>query len=68
VGDRDPGSPAGAMISLDGRRLVISRTVNANTDIWTLDLGRGLFTRLTFDAAGETGPIWSPDGSRVVFY
>ncbi len=37
-------------------------------DIWLLDLERGgLPTPFTFDAANDRSPIWSPDGSRVVF-
>jgi dipeptidyl aminopeptidase/acylaminoacyl peptidase len=36
-------------------------------DIWHFDIGRGLRTRFTFDAADELATVWSPDGSRVVF-
>lgn len=36
-------------------------------DIWLVDLVRGLPSRFTFDEAGETTAIWSPDGNRVVF-
>src|SRR5262249_49840150 len=34
---------------------------------WILDLVRGLKTRFTFDPAEENTPIWSPDGSRIVY-
>jgi hypothetical protein len=40
-------------MSPDGRRVVISRTVNGNTDIWMLDLDRRLLSRFTYDAAAE---------------
>ena len=36
-------------------------------DIWLLDLQRGTETRLTFDAAGDRAPLWSPDGSEIIF-
>jgi eukaryotic-like serine/threonine-protein kinase len=43
------------------------RTVQNNLDIWLLDLlCRGL-TRFTFDGASDTTPVWSPDGTRVLF-
>jgi Tol biopolymer transport system component len=36
--------------------------------VWLLDLERdGLPTRFTFDPANDVAPVWSPDGSRVVF-
>ncbi|NIV59296.1 MAG: hypothetical protein GWN48_28980, partial [Actinobacteria bacterium] len=27
----------------------------------------GAQTRLTFDAGSDTGPVWSPDGTRIAF-
>jgi Tol biopolymer transport system component len=36
-------------------------------DIWIYDLARDLRVRLTTDAGVDHNPIWSPDGSRVVF-
>src|SRR5215831_5113336 len=32
-----------------------------------MDLDRGDFTRFTFDAAIDGYPLWSPDGSKIVF-
>ena len=36
-------------------------------DIWALDLRRRVPSRLTSDHTTENLPIWSPDGSRVLF-
>jgi Tol biopolymer transport system component len=37
-------------------------------DIWLLDLSRGgTSSRFTFDPSDDAQPIWSPDGSRIVF-
>jgi Tol biopolymer transport system component len=38
------------------------------TNLWLLDLtGSGASTRFTFDAAVDQFPVFSPDGSRIVF-
>ena len=38
------------------------------SDIWLFDLVRGgVSTRFTTDPAADLGPLWSPDGSRLVF-
>jgi len=36
-------------------------------DIWIWDLMRQTLTRLTFDAAGDLYPVWTPDGRRLAF-
>ena len=36
-----------------------------NIDLWLLDGART--TRLTFDAALDRSPVWSPDGNHIVF-
>ena len=37
-------------------------------DIWIADLTRSTMSRFTFDAAQEnSSPIWSPDGTRIVY-
>lgn len=38
-----------------------------NTDIWTYDLQRDSFKRVTFDPAIDIGPVWSPDAAQLVF-
>jgi eukaryotic-like serine/threonine-protein kinase len=57
----------GAMprVSPDGRRVAVIRTTQANADIWVLEGDRA--SRLTFDAGLDISPVWSPDGSRVVY-
>ncbi|HTF38520.1 MAG TPA: hypothetical protein VK651_09440, partial [Blastocatellia bacterium] len=36
-------------------------------DIWLFDLSSGIPSRFTTDPAPDTNPVWSPDGSRIVF-
>ena len=66
------GSPANYAVpwlSPDEKRIVFSRLEpqSGNADIWLMELVRGTLTRFTFDQAGDLSPIWSPDGSRIVF-
>ena len=51
----------------DGQRVAVQRTVQGNPDVWLMDTGRNVQSRFTFDASSEGHPLWSPDGSRVVF-
>lgn len=53
--------------SPDGRRLALDITTNGNTDIWVYDWERDQMLRLTNDPAEERRPVWTPDGSRIVF-
>ena len=54
-------------ISPDGRSVAVQRTINGNTDIWLFDAGRPSLRRLTFDPSVDTSPLWSPDGTKIVF-
>ena len=65
VGDPDVNSLTNPRVAPDGRRMVVSRRVDVNTDVWMLDGTRT--TRLTFDPARDQFPIWSADGSRVIY-
>jgi Tol biopolymer transport system component len=38
-----------------------------NLDIWVRELARGVLTRLTFDAASDDIPVWSPDGKQIAY-
>ena len=67
VGEPDTSDPAYPELSPDGRRVAMRRAVQGNIDVWVRDLLRGGMTRLTFDAAAESVPVWSPDGTRIAF-
>jgi eukaryotic-like serine/threonine-protein kinase len=36
-------------------------------DIWTIELARGVASRVTFDPASDIDPVWSPDGAELLF-
>jgi hypothetical protein len=66
----DPAIYTAPRLSPDGRRLavVVGDPLRATTDIWIYDLVGGGKTRLTFDPSINSQPVWSPDGSHIVFY
>jgi len=66
----EPGRYNSIALSPDERRVAVSRTNPDNTpnwDVWLLDLGRNTSTRLTYDQVRATFPVWSADGSSVIF-
>ncbi|HEU5254374.1 MAG TPA: protein kinase [Vicinamibacterales bacterium] len=68
VGQPEQGEAVQERLSPDGRTVAVSRTINANRDIWLMDLSRGVLSRATSDPAREGQPVWSPDSKRLVFF
>jgi eukaryotic-like serine/threonine-protein kinase len=64
-----PGIYGNMMLAPNGKAVASDTTdpVSQNTDIWTYDLETQSAKRLTFDPAIDSVPIWSPDGTRMVF-
>lgn len=65
----DPGVYRTLSISPDGKRVAVERTdpPTQNRDIWLLDSAGGASTRFTSDPGWDAFPLWSPDGSRIIF-
>jgi eukaryotic-like serine/threonine-protein kinase len=55
-----------ARLSPQGDRVALTLDSGVN-DIWSLDLARGVRTRLTFGPTGNTFPVWSPDGKWIAY-
>ena len=53
----------------DGKTVALDKTdeESTNADIWTYDIQRDAMKRLTFNPAIDAMPIWSPDGTRILF-
>jgi serine/threonine protein kinase len=65
IADKVTDLQSGAL-SPQGDRVAMQ--INAGeTDIWVLDLARGVRTRLTFGPVGNTDPQWSPDGAWIAY-
>src|SRR6266542_3608303 len=64
-----PGVYRSPALSPDEKRVAVGifDTQAASSDIWLIDLARGIRSRFTFDPANESLARWSPDGSRIMF-
>ena len=56
-------------ISPNGHRIAVTSgdVGEFPSDIWTLDVERGVFSRITTATSGDIRPVWSGDGSRIFF-
>jgi Tol biopolymer transport system component/predicted Ser/Thr protein kinase len=65
----DLGTDVQLALSPDGTRLAVLRWSGEDANnIWLLDFSRGgAGTRFTFARARDENPVWSPDGSRIIF-
>ena len=64
----EPGQYSQIALSPDDKRLAVEiADATGRYDIWVIDIGRGLASRLTSDASNERDPVWSPDSREVVF-
>ncbi len=66
----EPAQYGYAVISPDGNRVAydIYDPQSRNRDIWIHDLIRNIRTRFTFDPSVDETPVWSSDGSRIIFH
>lgn len=65
----EPGLQANPNLSPNGSRVALDITdlKSSNLDVWIEDTKGATNTRFTFDAAEETGPIWSRDGKQIAY-
>jgi eukaryotic-like serine/threonine-protein kinase len=64
----DPGLEITPALSPDGRSVAYAAGPLVNTHVMVRSVGEGRAILLTGDTtAAETDPLWSPDGSRILF-
>jgi len=62
-----PGEYWQLEISPDEKTVAVVMGNPARSDVWLEDVARGVVTRFTFRPGLNAFPVWSPDGSRLVF-
>jgi Tol biopolymer transport system component len=65
----DPGNYRISALSPDGRFVALERgdVATPNIDIHVFELARGVSNRFTFDSSQDIQPVWSPDGTSILF-
>jgi Tol biopolymer transport system component len=59
------GGPGVMRFSPDGKMVALNRTIGKTQDLWLHDFQRAVTSRFTF--TGGAAPVWSPDGSKIIF-
>jgi serine/threonine protein kinase len=69
IGSPGAGETIDLSISPDGRQALFDRTRQdlGTFDVWSVDLARGVETKLTSDPNTEFDPVWLPDGKHFVY-
>ena len=55
------------MFASDGLRLALDISDGNRTDVWTYEWGRDSLDRLALAPGDALKPVWTPDGTRIVF-
>ena len=63
----ETGVDFGFELAPDGERVAFQRIFQQNSDIWITDIVRGISSRFMLDPVLDTAPLWSPDGTRLLF-
>jgi serine/threonine protein kinase len=64
LGEIGIGAPS---ISPDQKTVAYTRQNALDSDIWLFDLARNVPRRFTFEPGRADSPVWTPDGSRIVY-
>jgi WD40 repeat protein len=59
----EEGAYTGLSLSPDGARAAVSTNLN----LWLLDFAKGTKAHFTFGHGENTNPVWSPNGSHIIF-
>ena len=63
----EPGEYDFFRLSPDNRRLIAERNRPGGSDLWLLDVERGVSNRITNSPGVHAWPTWSPDGRMILF-
>ena len=56
------------LLSPDQQRVAVEvADADARTDIWVIELARGVASRITFDPADDLDPVWAPSSRELAY-
>jgi serine/threonine protein kinase len=67
LGEPDSYQPAELRLSPDGNTLLLTRSIGRAPNVWRMDSVLGILDRFTWGQDGDTTPVWSPDGRRILY-
>ena len=62
-----PGAYLAMEVSPDDKTLAVMIGTASQSDIWLEDISRGVLSRFTFRSGISRAPVWSPDGSHLLY-
>jgi TolB protein len=63
-----PGRMSEPSVSADGRSIAFAARDDAETHIYAISVGVAGAVKLTSVGPHNWGPVWSPDGTKILFY
>ncbi|MBI4475004.1 MAG: PD40 domain-containing protein, partial [Acidobacteria bacterium] len=65
----EPGDYSNPALSPDGRKIAFARreSFQSANDIWLMDIESRNTTKFAFESENEAWPLWTQDGSAIVF-
>ena len=64
----EPGTFGQLTLSPDERNVALEVVdAEGQYDLWVMDVGRGVISRVTAAQGSERDPVWAPDGRSIVF-
>ncbi len=63
----EPGPYMSFSLSPDGSRVAAIKGTAETSELWTIEVERGVASRLTLGDGSPSYPTWSPDGKTIVF-
>jgi serine/threonine protein kinase len=68
VGPPDEYALSTVALSPDEQRVLVARQTQSNTDVWMIDVVRGVVSRVTSEQSTDAGGLWSRDGRFMFFH
>jgi serine/threonine-protein kinase len=62
-----PAAWRNPVFAVDGRRLAMDISDGKQLDLWVYEWASDTLSRVTFDAADDERPVWTPDSRRIAF-